>query len=166
MDGATSPPDLSAPGLWQQTSSLLALRAVLNASVHVNQVVARRAGMSVSEVLALTHLSVDRIGPAEIARRLAVSTAASSGIVDRLVARGHVVRRPDPRDRRRTELVLSDAGRRTVMEQLLPMFAALDRLDRQLDPRERDVVSRYLNGVLDVFVEFVDGPSGSWPQRD
>lgn len=141
---------------WQQTESLLLLRAVLDEAIHANHVVARRAGMSVSELLTLAHLSRERIGPAEISRRLSVTTAAATGIVDKLVARGYVDREPHPADRRRTELVISEAGRDAVVRQMLPMFLALDKVDRGLDEAEREVVSRYLAGVLDAYGELRD----------
>ena len=141
---------------WQQTETLLLLRAVLDEAIHANHVVARRAGMSVSELLTLAHLSRERIGPAEISRRLSVTTAAATGYVNNLVPRGYVERSPHPAARRRTELVISDAGRGAVVRQMLPMFMALDEVDRGLDDAEREVVSRYLAGVLDAYRELRD----------
>ena len=122
------------------------------AAARVNHVVARRAGLTETELVALQHLSREEIegntiGAAEIARRLDAATAAATGIVDRLVARGHVERRPHPDDRRRTNLVITTSGRREAVAHLMPMFVALDRLDRGFSPEERAVVARYLEGV-------------------
>lgn len=133
---------------WLQTGSLVALRELLTTGARLNHVVSRRAGLSESELLTLEHLSREQIGPAEVARRLEVSTAAATGIVDRLVARGHVERQPHPSDRRRTELVLTDSGRSESVGHLMPMFVALDRLDREFDVEERAVVERYLRGAV------------------
>ena len=83
-----------------QPPTLLALRDLVAAGGRVNHVVSRRAGLSESELVTLEHLSRDQIGPAEVARRLEVSTAAATGIVDRLVSHGHVERRPHAADRR------------------------------------------------------------------
>src|SRR5688572_11560767 len=94
---------------WDQTASLIALRELLTTGARLNHVFTRRAGLSESELVTLEHLSRERIGPAEVARRLEVSTAAATGIVDRLVGRGHVERHPHPGDRRRTELVMTDS---------------------------------------------------------
>ena len=132
---------------WDQTGSLIALRELLTTGARLNHVVARRAGLSESELVTLEHLSREQIGPAEVARRLEVSTAAATGIVDRLVGRGHVERRPHPGDRRRTELVLTDSGRSETVGHLMPMFVALDRLDREFSAEERAVVARYLTGA-------------------
>ncbi|WP_210503267.1 MarR family winged helix-turn-helix transcriptional regulator [Nocardioides xinjiangensis] len=139
------------PEGWHASATLEALRELVATGARVNHVVARRAGISDTELVTLEHLSREQIGPAEVARRLEVSTAAATGIVDRLVARGHVERRPHPADRRRTQLVLTDSGRREVVRHLLPMFVALDRLDRDFTDGEREVVERYLRGAAAAF---------------
>ncbi|WP_210651044.1 MarR family winged helix-turn-helix transcriptional regulator [Nocardioides sp. SYSU D00065] len=142
----TGPP----PG-WDASATLTALRELVTTGARVNHVVARRAGISDTELVTLEHLSREQIGPAEVARRLEVSTAAATGIVDRLVSRGHVRRQPHAADRRRTELVLTESGRRAVVSHLLPMFVALDRLDRDFSDEERAVVERYLRGATQAF---------------
>lgn len=146
----SSPPERPAEG-WDTSPTLEALRELVTTGARVNHVVARRAGISDSELVTLEHLGRERIGPAEVARRLEVSTAAATGIVDRLVARGHVERRPHAADRRRTELVLTDSGRSEVVGHLLPMFIALDQLDRTFTDEERAVVERYLRGATAAF---------------
>jgi DNA-binding MarR family transcriptional regulator len=139
------------PSGWDESRTLTALRELVTAGARVNHVVARRAGISDTELVTLEHLSREQIGPAEVARRLEVSTAAATGIVDRLVSRGHVERRPHAADRRRTELVLTESGRREVVGHLLPMFIALDQLDRGFTDDERAVVERYLRGAAAAF---------------
>lgn len=157
MDAPQRPDDVEE---WDQTTTLLALRDLVVAGARVNHVVARRAGLSETELVTLEHLSREQIGPAEVARRLEVSTAAATGIVDRLVARGHVERRPHPADRRRTELVITRSGRGEVVGHLLPMFVALDRLDRSFDDDERAVVERYLRGAIEAFEHVLGAPAG------
>lgn len=142
-------PDLRTPGAWRQTASLELVRRVMDLAPAVRHAVAKRAGLSESELQALEHLSTGPLGPAEIARRLDVSTAASTGIVDRLVERGHVTRQPHATDRRRTEVVLTASAREEVLRHLAPMFLALARLDGDLAEGERAVVVRYLQGVID-----------------
>ncbi|HEV2797086.1 MAG TPA: MarR family transcriptional regulator [Nocardioides sp.] len=136
---------------WDTSNSLEALRDLVTTGARVNHVVARRAGISDTELVTLEHLSREQIGPAEVARRLEVSTAAATGIVDRLVSRGHVERRPHAADRRRTELVLTDSGRGEVVGHLLPMFVALDQLDRGFTEEERETIERYLRGAIAAF---------------
>ncbi len=153
---AVSPTDQQpAPG-WDESATLVALRELVTAGARVNHVVARRAGISDTELVTLEHLGREQIGPAEVARRLEVSTAAATGIVDRLVSRGHVERRPHAADRRRTELVLTASGRSEVVGHLLPMFIALDRLDRSFSEDERAVVERYLRGAVEAFEQVLE----------
>jgi DNA-binding MarR family transcriptional regulator len=152
---AATPPDG-----WDASVTLKALRDLVTTGARVNHVVARRAGISDTELVTLEHLSREQIGPAEVARRLEVSTAAATGIVDRLVSRGHVERQPHAADRRRTQLVLTASGRREVVSHLVPMFVALDRLDREFSEEERAVVERYLRGATAAFEAVLepDGP--------
>lgn len=146
--GAAGPHSAYVDG-WEQTPTLLALRELLSVGAQVGPSVARRASLSHTELAALELLVEHQAGPAELARRLGVTTAASSGIVDRLVARGHVVREPDEHDGRRTRVVLTDSGREDVIGHLMPMFVSLAQLDAGLTDEERSVVTAYLRGAIE-----------------
>ena len=126
----------------------VALRDLMDAGTLLRHVVSRRAGLSESELTALDHLSRDPLGPAELARLLEVSTAAATGIVDRLVARGHAERRAHPADRRRVEVHLTRSGRAELIEQLTPMFVGLAQLEATFSEDELAVVERYLRGAI------------------
>jgi len=155
VPGAATATDFSER--FVQTPSLQALREVVDAGGKVRRVVARRAGLGESELVALQHLILGGArGPAEVARLLEVSTAASTGIVDRLVAHGHAVRRPHPDDRRRTDVHVTDSGREEVLRLLMPMFVELARLDAEFDDDERAVVARYLRRTLEAFDAVID----------
>lgn len=131
------------------TSTLTLLRRLLDVSQRANPALARRADLSHSELTALELLTRDPVGPGDLARHLGVTSAAATGIVDRLAARGHVERRPHEQDGRRTQVVLTDSGRAEVLGHLMPMFVALDELDRSLGDAEREVVDRYLTGAIE-----------------
>ncbi len=133
---------------WEQTSTSLLLRELLTLSEQVAPTIARRADLGHTDLRALELLVTAPRGPADLARLLSVTTAASSGVVDRLVARGHVVRESHPSDRRRTVVRVTESGREEVLAHLLPMFARLARVDAALDPAEREVVDRYLRGAI------------------
>jgi DNA-binding MarR family transcriptional regulator len=133
---------------WQMSPTLARLQQLIDVASAAPTAVARRAQVSASELHALRHLSVGPMGPAELARVLGVTTAASSGVVDRLVAGGHAERRPHPGDGRRTEVHLTHAGRAEAVGHLAPMFEILARLDASLTPDERAVVDRYLDGAI------------------
>ena len=134
------------PG-YRPSTSLEALQELVDVAGQVPHEVARKAGLSVSELHSLRHLMGHAMGPVELARELGVTSAASSGVVDRLVARGHAERRPHPDDRRRTEVVITESGRVEVFTLLAPMFAGLAEIDSSLTDEERAVVERYLRGA-------------------
>lgn len=135
------------PG-WRGSTTLDALQELVDVAGAVPTAVARRAGLSTSELHSLRHLMETPRSPGDLARLLGVTSAASSGVVDRLVAHGHAERRPHGADGRRTEVVITDTGRREVFALLAPMFAALATLDQGLDDTEREVVDRYLHGAV------------------
>ncbi|MFL6151649.1 MAG: MarR family winged helix-turn-helix transcriptional regulator [Ornithinibacter sp.] len=132
---------------YRQSGSLDALQELVDVAALVPHEVARRAGLSTSELHSLRHLMENPMGPVELARALGVTSAAASGVVDRLVARGHAQRRPHADDGRRTEVLITESGRLEVFERLAPMFAALAELDSSLSEEERTVVERYLRGA-------------------
>ena len=156
-DGETA--DLGQAGEQGGTPSVLALRDVIAVGSKVQRVVARRAGLSESELVALQHLIEGARGPAEVARLLEVSTAASTGIVDRLVSHGHVERRAHPDDRRRTDVHVTPSGRAEVFAHLAPMFLGLRAVDAEFDEDERAVVARYLTKATRVFESVITPPA-------
>ena len=123
----------------------------MNVAAQVRPTVAARAGLSTNELWALEHLFAEPLGTGEVGRRLQVTSAATTQIVDRLAQRGHVEREPHPTDRRRTVVKLTDYGRAEVLEHMMPMFRALAQTDADLDDAEREVVDRYLQRVTAAF---------------
>lgn len=132
---------------YRTSGSLDALQELVDVAAQVPHEVARQAGLSTSELHSLRHLMDTPMGPVDLARALGVTSAASSGVVDRLVARGHAERRPHAGDGRRTEVVITESGRVEVFALLAPMFAALAELDSSLTDSERELVERYLRGA-------------------
>ncbi|GIL36110.1 hypothetical protein PDTK01_21850 [Phycicoccus sp. DTK01] len=133
---------------WTGSSTLDTLQELTDVAAQVPHEVARRAGLSTSELHSLRHLAMGSMGPVDLARALGVTSAASSQVIDRLVARGHAERRRHPADGRRTEVVITESGRREAVRHLAPMFEGLARTDASLTPAEREVVERYLRGAI------------------
>lgn len=132
---------------WRPSRTLQALRSLLATSSRITPAIARRSGLTHSEIAVLEHIIEHEAGPSELAGRLGVTSAAASGIVDRLVARGHVQRQPHSTDRRRTVVAATDSGQEEVLGHLMPMFIELAQLDAQLSEDEREVVLRFLEGA-------------------
>jgi DNA-binding MarR family transcriptional regulator len=92
------------------------------------------------------------IGPAKLAETLHLSRPATTALVDRLVAARHVVRHPDPVDRRRTTLELQAEA----MELAAAFFGRLgvayaEVMDR-FTPEELSVVESFLGEIVDATV--------------
>ena len=146
---AVTPPPSRGPQTewvqsWEPGPVLDALRRLLDSGRRATPALARRAGLTHTELAVLEHVMDEPVGPTELAQRLGVTSAAASGIVDRLVARGHAERQPHPTDRRRTAVIATDSGREELMGHLIPMFAELQHVAEGLTEDEREVVLRFL----------------------
>ena len=76
------------------------------------------------EALAVLEGAAGPLSPTTIAERLIVTTASVTSLLDTLERRGLVERRPDPTDRRKLLVVITDAGVELV-DQFLPELVAL-----------------------------------------
>ena len=137
----------SVVAAYRRSDTLDALQELVDVAGAMPHEVARRGGMSTSELHSLRHLVATPMGPVDLARALGVTSAAASGVVDRLVAHGHAERTAHPEDGRRTQVVITERGRLEALTMLAPMFRSLATLDASLDDDERAVVERYLNGA-------------------
>ncbi|WP_370891298.1 MarR family winged helix-turn-helix transcriptional regulator [Janibacter sp. GXQ6167] len=137
--------------------TMLALRELVRVAQRTPAVVARRAGLSHSELQVLELLSDGATSPAELSRVVGVTSAAMSGIVDRLVARGHASRAPHPADGRRTVVDISDSGRAEAIGHLSPMLAELAAVDAAMTDEEREAVVRFLTAATRA-IRQLEGP--------
>ncbi len=132
----------------EQSSTLSLLRQLTRLAEQAAPAVARRASLTHNELRALEHLMDQPMGPSELGRLLGVSSAAASGIIDRLEARGHAQRASHASDGRRTSVTISPGGRTEVVGHLMPMFRELAALDQSLSDADRVVVDRFLAGAV------------------
>lgn len=100
--------------------------------------------------------------PSELATRLEMSTAATTHVIDRLVAVGHVERRPHPVDRRKITVTPAPESVRKAFEELSPMIAGVGDVAASYTPAEQKVIAGFLAGIADMYEELVDDePSAS-----
>lgn len=131
-------------GQWGSSAVLTALQELIDASIEVPHAVARRGELTASELHALRQLATGAIGPADLARRLGLTTAAASAVIARLEQHGLVTRRAHATDGRRTIVELSPAGRDYSYAHLSSMFRQLAALDSSLDDDARAIVVDFL----------------------
>lgn len=134
---------------WEPASPLTALQELLELSARVRHSVAGRLDLYPGDLDAMQHLMGKPLGPVDLAKRLGLTSAAATVAVDRLQARGHVVREHDPDDGRRTRVVVTASGRADVFAELLPMFQALESAAADLSEGERAVVAHFLTRAID-----------------
>jgi len=145
-----------APPGWRSSELADALNAVLNAIPDLRAAVAHRLGLNLSEVDAMQHLMTEPLGPVELSRRLHMTSASATVLVDRLEEAGHVVREPDPNDGRRRVVRPTAQGQVAVFEQIRPMVSDLIDAEQGLTARERKAVLGYLERVLEVLQAHTD----------
>jgi DNA-binding MarR family transcriptional regulator len=123
-----------------------ALREVNRLAADFDAELARRLGLRPLDHAALGHVMTSQtpVGPAELSARLGISTGSGTELVDRLEQAGHLQRQRDTQDRRRVLLYPSRAAVEAVLAELTPLLRALDSIEDDLSPDERQVVIRYL----------------------
>jgi DNA-binding MarR family transcriptional regulator len=99
---------------------------------------------SASQVLAVIDGAGEPLPGTEIARRLVVSTASMTSLVDTLERRGLVRRIPDSHDRRRILVDITPEGTRTIDAIMPVVHAASARAWAPLSERERSTLVRLL----------------------
>lgn len=86
--------------------------------------------------------------PTELYRSLLVSSGAMTNRLDRLEAAGLLVRTPDPDDRRRTRVALTDQGREVIDAALDAHLDAIGDMFTGLSEEDADELERLLRDIL------------------
>lgn len=108
-------------------------------------------------------LDAERAGttahPGWLGAQLRLSTASTTALVDRLVVRALVARAPDPADRRRVRLTVTDAARELGWGFFGPLIGGIvTTLDDEFSPRDRTVLERVLVRLAEVVGEVSAAP--------
>ena len=94
-----------------------------------------------------------------LASTVGFDTSTIGGVIDRLEARGLIMRSASPNDRRVRLLTLTDAGR-TLLEAVIPsMLRAQERMLEPLPKRERAEFMRMLRVLVEANNELSRAPS-------
>lgn len=108
--------------------------------------------MNETDLLAIRHVmrahkAGHSISPKDLSRLLNISTASTTGLIDRLVASDHLMRRPHPTDRRSVELVPTASADKEVRETLGDMHQRMIAIADALNPDEASIVARFLHDM-------------------
>lgn len=157
MTTAHDTPDAADGSVHRAT---VLLREMISANDAFVDHMRRELSVNSTDLDAMTHLiSSGPLGPTDLAKRLHLSTAAVTTVVDRLEAVGHVSRAQHPTDRRSVVIVPSPASVAQAIGVLMPMITGIDSVIGSFPADQRDVITDYLERVLTVYQAQV--PSGS-----
>jgi DNA-binding MarR family transcriptional regulator len=147
----TGPPQIDVREASQLLREVLQLTAAFEAKVSAELSVNTRDFDAMQHLIAHGPLS-----PSDIARRLGVTTAAATVIVDRLTAVGHVSREPHPTDRRGVMVVPTPASVTAAMGRILPLILGVDQALDEFDAPEQAAITAYLRRVVQLYQEHLE----------
>ncbi|OON76025.1 MarR family transcriptional regulator [Streptomyces tsukubensis] len=107
-----------------------------------------------SGLAVMDHLvTVGPTTPTELARRLEASTAATTLVIDRLVAGGHASRQPHPTDRRKVIVTPAENWGGAAHQYVSPLIDGMSTTAENLTPREQATVRAFLHQIIAVYDE-------------
>jgi DNA-binding MarR family transcriptional regulator len=108
----------------------------------------RASGLSMPQISALYRLYYQGpCGVSDIAEHLAVSSAAASQMIERLVQQDLLQRSEDPSDRRAKQIALSPAGRALMEESIEARVRWMAELTTVLSPEEQTTIIAALDAL-------------------
>lgn len=139
-------------------ASLIALRRILRATELYGRTLAKEAGLTAVQLRVLQIVAEKgRATPTEVSTRMGVTQATITALINKLVDKALIERQRSKRDRRQTNLVITELGKETVENAPDPLqqsyvkqfealeeweqamlVAALERVAHMLDARELD----------------------------
>jgi DNA-binding MarR family transcriptional regulator len=136
----------------ERAAIVRALQRLTASSRHLADAFAARQGLHPTDLEALLHVMQ---GEAEgtpltagaLGEALALTSGSVTGVVDRLVAAGHVERRRDETDRRRVLLFHAPDARAVAAEFFGPIGRLSDAVMDTFDDAELATVRRYLEAM-------------------
>jgi DNA-binding MarR family transcriptional regulator len=133
-----------------------ALRDLLQAGRQMQAAMAARLGLRLTDLQAIDHVvsTPEPIGPVELGQRLGMRSASATVLVDRLVAAGHLVRRPHPADGRRITLAATAHARHEIRAVLAPLLPDLTAIGARLGRRDLAVVLAVLGEISAVLKDY------------
>lgn len=145
-DTAASPP---RPRVRRATELI---REFLDVSEEFEAHVGRELTVNPTDLQAMQHLIMSGpLSPTDLSKRLGISTAATTAVVDRLVAVGHASRTQHPTDRRGVVIVPTPASVQRAMSTLMPMILGIDGVLDEFDDGDQAIITAYLERVLEVY---------------
>lgn len=136
---------MSRPATWL-------MREILEVSRDFEQHLGQELKVNSTDLSAMEQvLTSGPLSPTDITRRLRISSAATTTVIDRLVALGHVTRVQHPTDRRSVMVVPTADSTSRAMAAIMPMVLAIDSALDDFDDAEQKAITDYLTVVLEKY---------------
>ncbi len=128
------------------------LMQLLSEQLRFRHVVQDVLGVDYAGLSTMIHLAqVGSDTPTAIAGTLETSTAATSLVLKRLEASGHISRQPHPTDRRKVVVAPVRESLAAAREHSRPVTEGIDELVAALTPEERATVAAFIDGLVTVY---------------
>ncbi|RJT87556.1 MarR family transcriptional regulator [Cryobacterium melibiosiphilum] len=113
--------------------------------------------VNATDLAAMEHLmTAGSLTPSELSRRLDISTAATTLVVDRLVALKHVQRHPHAHDRRKVVVVPEPGSVAQAFTELMPVIGGVAALEAAMPEADRAVVEAFLARVVAIYANALE----------
>jgi MarR family 2-MHQ and catechol resistance regulon transcriptional repressor len=132
-------PELEAYALLRQINSMMEM---------YNRYDLRSEDLTIPQFMILNYATAEGVPLSEISMRMLCDNSNLTGIVDRLISKGFVERRPDPQDRRVSLICLTGAGA-DKLRRIKPRHHAHVR--RRMRSLSQDQVSELRNLLQQLF---------------
>ena len=152
----------------QMHPATVLIRKVLVLSESMEFAVRRKMGLNETDFQAMCYASQrmkdPSMTPGELARRLHLTAAATTTVVDRLVDKGHVRRDRDPTDRRRWLVSPSEDSTRRTMATIMPMILKVDARVRGYSADSQESIVDFFENMVFCMNENIDAlEQGNFP---
>ena len=91
--------------------------------------------------------------PTELAHHLEISTAATTLVVDRLAAAGHVTREPHPNDGRKIIVRAAPRSAEAAYGHVALLLERTAELHASMSPADRATVTGFLDRIVEIYDE-------------
>ncbi len=128
------------------------IRELFEVSNEFESYVGRQLTVNPTDLQAMEHLIMEGpLSPTDLSKRIGISTAATTAVIDRLVALDHASRTQHPTDRRGVVVVPNPHSVERAMGALMPMIMGIDGVLDEFAAEDRATITHYLERVLEVY---------------
>lgn len=136
------------------TDTLRAVQTLSDALDRMHSGMKGDMDMNASDLATLRMLTIREhrgqiVSPHDVATHLRISTASTTKLIDRLVATGHLERRPHPSDGRARVVVLTDKSRREFFRHFGVHLAAMSAVAAGYGDDELATINGFLEALTE-----------------